>query len=126
MTQAAFRRRCIAEAYRALAEFYDDEARRLEAREREDAIIDALKLYEGALTSRVKQLETDLDRYLGAAWLRERGRGSPPAEASPKRRALHRIARSRDGEGLRFRRMFDIASKCSRARLRLHLDRCDF
>lgn len=41
------RKRCIAEAYRARAEFYDFEARRLEAQERDDAIIAAMKLYMG-------------------------------------------------------------------------------
>lgn len=124
-TLEAFKKRCIAEAYRARAEFYDLEAQRLESQERDDAIIAALKLYDGALTARAKSLETDLSKYLGAAWSRERERKHLPATAAPKRRALHRIARSRDGEGLKFRRIFDIGAKCNRERVTLHSSTCE-
>lgn len=107
---------------RARANAIEAEARRLQAQESEDAIVAAFKLYDGAHTARAKALETDLQKYLGAAWSRERDLECLPASASPKRRALHRIARSRDGEGLKFRRIFDIASKCNRERVTLHLD----
>ncbi len=96
------------------------EARRLQVRERRDAIESGLQLYEGPLTTRSAALETDLQHYLGVAWLRERDLESLPETSSPLRRALHRIARSRNGEGIKARRIFDVAKKCNCWCLRLH------
>lgn len=105
---AALRARCKAEAFRALADFEDDRARRLEVEERDDAIVAALHLYDGAMTTRAAALAHDLADYLCRIWPRERDLESPPPSTSSKRRALHRIARSRDGEGLGMRRIYDI------------------
>lgn len=94
------------------------EARRLRWQEREDAIVAALEIYEGPLTRRAEALACDLSRYLGTAWPRERcGR---MADGSPQRQALRRIAVSRDGKGIKARRIIDVAEKCNQARLRLH------
>ncbi|MBG0797557.1 hypothetical protein IYX23_07735 [Methylocystis sp. L43] len=41
-------------------------------------------------------------------------------DGSPQRRALHRIAVSRNGEGIKARRIIDVAKKCNPACLRLH------
>lgn len=103
---------------RARAEAAEAEARRLQARERENAIVEALEIYEGPLTRRAAALARDLSRYLGTAWPRERwGR---MVDGSPQRRALHRIAVSRNGEGIKARRIIDVAKKCNPACLRLH------
>jgi len=103
---------------RARAEAAEAEAHRMQAQEREEAIVAALEIYEGPLTRRAAALARDLSRYLGTAWARERcGR---MADGSPQRHALHRIAQSRNGEGIKARRIIDVAKKCNLARLRLH------
>lgn len=103
---------------RARAEAAEAEARRLQAQERETAIVAALEIYEGPLTRRAAALARDLSRYLGTAWPRERwGR---MVDGSPQRQALHRIAVSRNGEGIKARRIIDVAKKCNPACLRLH------
>lgn len=76
--------------------------------ERKNAIIDAIQLFDGDITTRAKALETELSSYLGNAWRRERAIENLPANSTPKRRAMHRIARSRNGKCLKFRRIFDI------------------
>ncbi|WP_292531610.1 hypothetical protein [Methylocystis sp.] len=105
---------------RARAAVAEAEGRRLQVRERRDAIVAALELYDASLTTRSAALEIDLKRYLGVAWLRERDLESLPETSSPLRRALHRIAQSRNGEGIKARRIFDVAKKCNQERLRLH------
>jgi len=105
---AAARARCKAEYFRAMADFEDAEARRLEAVERNDAVVAALAHFDGPLTTRAAALAFDLDRYLSTAWLRERDLERLPPATSSKRRALHRIARSRDGEGIKMRQIFNI------------------
>lgn len=116
--------RAQAAALRARADAIEAEARRALAQERDAAIIAALQLYDGSLTARAKSLETDLAKYLGAAWARQRELSFLTSTETPKRRALHRIARSRDGEGLKFRRIFDIGAACNRAAVTLHSNAC--
>ena len=98
MNAAAFRIRCLAAHYRLEAELADEEADRIEAQERERALLAALRLYEGAPSARAVALARDFESYLGRAWPRERGLAVLPPSATENRRALHRLARSRDGE----------------------------
>jgi hypothetical protein len=75
--------------------------------QRDAAIRSAAALVPGSSVSRkAKSLEQELRRYLGGAWLRERH--LPPADASPLRRELHRIARLTGGDGLGWRRLVEI------------------
>ena len=74
---------------RARAEAAEAEARRLQAQEREDAIVAALDLYGGELWTRAKALAVDLKSYAANGWRRE--------------------LRSRGGEPIGDRQMFNIA-----------------
>ena len=118
MSAAALRRlREIAEEQRRLAAEAEAALRRAEAQERAAAVLDALDLYDGAPTARASALAHDLDDYLSRAWLRERDLEILPLSATPKRCALHRIARSRDGESIGWRRIYEIFANsqiCSR------------
>lgn len=125
MTAAdAFRRRCIAEAYRALADWQEAEARRLEAAERDAAMTAALAKYSGALTTRATALAADLAEYAARGWLRERNLECLSASALPKRKAWHRVLRSRDGELIAWRRTYDIARICNFDRVTLQIEPC--
>ncbi len=93
-------------------------AAEMAAQERTSAIVTALEIYEGPLTRRAAALARDLNRYLSTAWPRERW--ARIVDGSPQRQALHRIACSRNGEGLKARRIIDIAKKCNCGCLRLH------
>jgi hypothetical protein len=99
--------------------------RRAEAKERHDAIADALALYTGPLTRRAAALADDYGDYLARSWTRERDFAELPQSATAKRHALHRVARSRDGEELKMRRIFDLAQKCNDDALRLHKPACE-
>jgi hypothetical protein len=122
---AAFIRRCKAEAYRVLAEFEEAEARRLEAEERQAAIVDALRLYEGTTHAKATALATDLASYSGNAWTRDRRAGGQPASATNRRRAWFRILVSRDGETIGWRRICDIEKVCSPERVTLQTPPAD-
>jgi hypothetical protein len=77
--------------------------------QRDAAIREAAALLGGSAPSaKAKELAMELQRYLSTAWLRERDLSSPPADASPLRRELHRIARLMDGSGLGWRRLVEI------------------
>ena len=116
MTPAAALRRLreIADEQRRLAAEAEASLRRAEAQEREAAVLDALGLYEGAPTARANALAHDLNDYISRAWPRERELEFLPLSATPKRCALHRIARSRDGESIGWRRIYDITQICNR------------
>ena len=108
MSVAAALRRESAEREAQLDELRA-EAERVEAEERRTAIMAALALYDGSLWARASALETNLNSYLGNGWPRERFASELHDETSSPSRALHRVARSRDGNGLKARRIFDIA-----------------
>ena len=55
-----------------------------------------------APSARTKALEGELLRCLSIAWL------SPPADASPLRKELHRIGPLTGGDGLSWRRLVEI------------------
>ena len=110
MNAAAFRKRCLAAHYRLEAELADEEADRLEAQARARAFRAAWSQYVGRPTTRSKALAKDYARYLGNAWPRERELWKLPDSATPKRKALHRFARSRDGNSLSWRAIFDFAA----------------
>ena len=75
--------------------------------QRDAAIRSAAALVAGSSVSgRAKSLERELRRYLAGAWLRERH--LPPADASPLRRELLRIARCNGGDTIGWRRLVEI------------------
>jgi hypothetical protein len=115
----------LSEWYRWRAECAAATARRLIAEERDSAIVDALQLYEGAPTTRASALADELSDYLGRAWPRERDLNALPESAPSKRRAWHRIARSRDGEALAWRRIYDISQICNAKCSTLQKQPCD-
>ncbi|MBG0801640.1 hypothetical protein IYW40_09100 [Methylocystis sp. H4A] len=79
------------------------------AQEREDAIVAALGLYDGELWTRAKALAVDLKSYAANGWRREFALDELPDSTPSKRRAWHRILRSRGGEPIGDRQMFNIA-----------------
>ncbi len=81
--------------------------------ERDDAIRNALATHYGAMSRRAaaETLARDLARYVSGGWLRERELSELPAGASELRRALHQLAKLNDGASIRWRRIFDIASR---------------
>jgi hypothetical protein len=97
----------------------DGEMAALAAKEREDAVIDALALYGGSPSGRAKALATDLRSYAGNGWLRERVLITLPADAPEKRRAWHRLLRSRNGEPIGWRQILNISEVCNDGPLRL-------
>jgi len=68
----------------------------------------AALLAQPSRSAAAKELEAQLGRYLANVWPRDRQKPAPPASASPLRRELWRIAYLTDGEGLRFRTIFDL------------------
>ncbi|MFO1125108.1 MAG: hypothetical protein U1E25_07390 [Methylocystis sp.] len=94
---------------RARAEAAEAEARRLQAQEREDAIVGALVLYDGELWTRAKALAVDLNSYAANGWRREFALDELPDSTPQKRRAWHRILLSRGGDTIGDRQMFNIA-----------------
>jgi hypothetical protein len=80
--------------------------------QRDAAVRVALALMPGvSRRGRAIALETALTRYLaGAAWRAERRLEVLPATATELQRALHQVARLSSGDGLRWRRIFDIGA----------------
>jgi hypothetical protein len=77
--------------------------------QRDEAIRAAAALIGGSAPSaKAKALAMELQRYISTAWFRERHLASSPADASPLRRELHRIARLTGGDGLGWRRLVEI------------------
>ncbi|MGD9657405.1 MAG: hypothetical protein AB7U61_07150 [Methylocystis sp.] len=111
MTLEAEKWLCLAAFYRLKMELAEEEAQRIEARERENAVLAALHLYQGKPTARATGLAKDYASYLGRHWSRDRENGLA-ASATQQRRALYRVAVSRDGDGACMRTIFDIAKKC--------------
>lgn len=109
MTPAAAAMLAEAAALRARAEAIEAEARRMLAQEREGAIVDAIALYEGELWTRAAALAVDLRSYSANGWRREDGLHELPADAPSKRRAWHRILRSRGGAPIGARQLYNIA-----------------
>ncbi|MGD9656904.1 MAG: hypothetical protein AB7U61_04565 [Methylocystis sp.] len=110
MTAEVERRLCLAAYFRLRAELEEEQARRLEAQERDAAFREVWACYRGLQTTRSKALAKDYASYLSNAWPRERELWTLPDSATTKRKALHRLARSRDGKSLSWRTIFDIAT----------------
>lgn len=91
----------------------------LAAQEREAAVLDALALYGGSPSGRAKALATDLASYAGNGWIRERSLVTLADDAPSKRRAWHRLLRSRHGEPIGWRQIFNIAEVSNDGPLRL-------
>lgn len=111
-----------AAALRARAEAIEAEARRLEAVEHDSAIVEAIGHYRGSLYARASKLEIRLKAYAANGWQRENGLDSLAPGATPERRALHRVLRSRCGETVGWRQICTI---CNRARVTLQNLQCD-
>ncbi|RNJ50288.1 hypothetical protein [Methylocystis hirsuta] len=109
MTPAADAMLAEAAELRARAAAIEAEARRMLAQEREGAIIAAMALYEGEIWTRAAALAVDLRSYAANGWRREDGLHELPAGAPSKRRAWHRIFRSRDGAPIGDRQIYNIA-----------------
>jgi hypothetical protein len=108
LAQAAELRAQAAEL-RARAESAEAEARRMQAQEREDAIVAALRLYEGELWTRAKALAVDLSSYAANGWRRECVLHDLPSNALSKRRSWHKILRSRGGAPIGDRQIYNLA-----------------
>ncbi len=109
MTPAADAMLAEAASLRARADAIEAEARRVLAQEREGAIIAAMTLYEGELWTRAAALAVDLRSYQANGWRREAGLHELPTGAPSKRRAWHRILRSRSGAPIGDRQIYNIA-----------------
>lgn len=96
-----------------------ERAAEMAAQEREAAVVDALDQYSGSPSGRAKALATDLRSYTGNGWRRERVLVSLAADAPPKRRAWHRLLRSRHGEPIGWRQILNIFEDCNDGPLRL-------
>lgn len=107
MTPAALLRK--AEEHECWAAELRRRAAEMAAQEREDAIVAALGLYDGELWTRAKALAVDLKSYAANGWRREFALDELPDSTPSKRRAWHRILRSRGGEPIGDRQMFNIA-----------------
>ncbi|WP_292532285.1 hypothetical protein [Methylocystis sp.] len=111
--------------FRARYEAALAEARRLQAQEREDAIVEALGLYSGSDRARATMLAAHLQAYAANGWLRECCLDELPDSKAPQRRALHRILRSRQGKPLGWRQIHNIGAVCNRERMTLHTPQCE-
>ena len=107
MTPAALLRK--AEEHESLAAELRRRAAEMASQEREMAIVEALDLYDGELWTRAKALAVDLKAYAANGWRREFAVDELPDGAPQKRRAWHRILRSRGGAPIGDRQMFNIA-----------------
>jgi hypothetical protein len=96
-----------------------ERASEMAAQEREAAVVDALDQYSGSPSGRAKALATDLRSYAGNGWLRERVLITLAADAPEKRRAWHRLLRSRNGEPIGWRQILNVAEVCNAQPLRL-------
>jgi len=85
-------------------------AEQLDPRGQRDAAIRAAArlVAETSTHATARRLESELRRYLAAAWLRERDFATPNAAASPLRVELRRIAKLTDGEGVGWRTITDV------------------
>ena len=96
-----------------------ERASEMAAQEREAAVVDALDQYSGSPSGRAKALATDLRSYAGNGWRRERVLITLAADAPEKRRAWHRLLRSRNGEPIGWRQILNVAEVCNAQPLRL-------
>jgi hypothetical protein len=110
---------------RARADAAEAEGRRLNAQERDGAIVDAFNLYCGSHYTRALDLASDLKAYAANGWQRECVLENLPVKAPSKRRALHRVLRSREGKTLGWRQIYKIAEICNMDRVTLQKPPCE-
>lgn len=94
---------------RARAEAVEAEARRMQAWEREAAIVNTLALYDGEPWTQANALAVDLKAYAANGWRREHARDELPDGVGKKRRAWHSILRSRSGAPIGHRQIYNLA-----------------
>jgi len=114
-----------ASALRARAEAIEAEGRRLLAQEHDDAIIEALLLYSGSDRARSIKLAAELLSYAANAWPRESGVDELPDSKPSRRRALHRILRSRQGKTLCDRQIRNIVKVGNREPVTFPKQQCE-
>jgi hypothetical protein len=102
-----------AEALETEAAALRERAEEMAAQERATAVVEALDQYSGSPSGRAKVLSTDLRSYAGNGWSRERSLVTLSADAPPKRRAWHRLLRSRNGETIGWRQILNISEVCN-------------